>query len=87
MFDTIIVKRFEEQPGYKMVQRRQFAIEDDLTGREASRSFGWSICLRPGQKINMTMIFPDSDANSTSCPGCGTESAASTEDRIQWYFK
>jgi hypothetical protein len=42
------------------------------------------MCFRPGQKIDMSMVFSDLDANSNHCPRCGTRSEALAETRTQW---
>jgi hypothetical protein len=85
MFDIIIAKRFEKHPGHNMVQMGQFALEEEVTGREVNRETDWTMCLRPGQKINMSMVFPDTEASSNHCPRCQTKSAASSDDRTRWW--
>ena len=84
MFDMILSERFKKHPGHRKVQRGEFAIEEDITGRELSREWDWCMCFRPGQKIDMSMVFSDLDNTSNRCPRCKTESAASAEVRTQW---
>jgi hypothetical protein len=84
MLDTILAKKFEKHPGHGKIQRREFAIEDDATGRELTRDIDWSLCFRPGQKVDMSITFPELDASTNHCPRCGTNSAASSEIRTQW---
>ncbi len=59
-------------------------IEEGITGKDVSRENELSMCLRPGQKIDMSMIFSDLDGNSNHCPRCFTKSKASSETRTQW---
>ena len=83
MLEAMLTKRFEKHPGHSKMLRREFAIED-ITGRELSRTTEWSMCFRPGQKIDMSMVFQETSVNSNHCPRCGTQSAASSEIRTQW---
>jgi hypothetical protein len=81
----IISKRFEKHPGYKMVQSRHYAIEDDGSGHELSRDSDFVECLHPGQKIDMSMIFFEGDTNSNNCPRCRTKPLGLTGSRVQWH--
>jgi hypothetical protein len=83
MFDTIIAKRFEKHPGHGKIQRGEFAIEEDSTGMELSRMTELTMCLSPGQKIDMSVIFNETSA-SNGCPRCGPKSEASSEARSRW---
>lgn len=66
------------------VLKGEFAIEEGITGRDIGRENEFAKCFRPGQKIDMSMIFSDLDANGNRCPRCCTKSEASTGARIQW---
>jgi hypothetical protein len=84
MLDVILLKRFERLPGHQKVLKGEYSIEEGVTGRDFSREIEWSMCFRPGQKIDMSMVFSDLDATSNCCPRCGTKSAVSAETRTQW---
>jgi len=84
MFETLLTKRFEKLQGYKKVLLKEYAIEDSRSGREISDKKEWSMCFRPGQKVDMSMVFKQSEA-STSCPGCRTESESTNESVTEWY--
>jgi hypothetical protein len=84
MLDTILAKKFEKHPGHRKIQMREFTIEDDATERELNRDKDWSLCFRPGQKVNMSITFPELGASTNHCPRCRTNSAASSEIRTQW---
>ena len=84
ILDLILRERFEKRPGYQKVLEGEFAIEEGITGRDISRENEFAMCFRPGQKIDMSMIFSDLDASSNHCPRCRTKSEASAEARIQW---
>jgi hypothetical protein len=83
MFDTILAKRFEQLPGQNKVRRKEYALEDHQSGQELNASKQWSLCFRPGQKVDMSMIFRQNQA-STSCPGCKTESHLADISTIEW---
>jgi hypothetical protein len=83
MFEVVLVKRFEKLKGHQKVLRKEYAIEDSRSGREVSSKKEWSMCFRPGQKVNMAMVFKQSQA-ITSCPGCKTEADSTGESSTQW---
>ncbi|OIW29471.1 hypothetical protein CONLIGDRAFT_328831 [Coniochaeta ligniaria NRRL 30616] len=62
----IILHSFENQKGYRLVQRKQYALEDGTTSQELDLRRPFS--LRRGMKINMSMIFPGT--GSPVCPRC-----------------
>lgn len=93
MLDIILLKRFEKRPGHQKILKGEFAIEDGLTGRDVSRENEFGLCFRPGQKIDMSMIFSGrhrplifSGRGNINNPGplCGTRSEAETEIGTQW---
>jgi hypothetical protein len=84
IFDLILLKRFEKRPRHQKVLKGEFAIEEGITGQDISRENEFSMCFRPGQKIDMSMIFSDLDASSNHCPRYGAKSEASAEARAQW---
>lgn len=83
MFEAILVICFERLPGKNKVIRREYAIEDSKSGRELSRDREWSMCFRPGLKVDMSMGFKQNQP-ATSCPSCQTESNAAETAAIQW---
>jgi hypothetical protein len=85
MLDVILLKRFEKRPGHQKILQGEFAIEEGVTGRDITRKHEFYTCVRPGQKIDMSMVFSDLDANSNHCPRCGTKSGAEAATRTQWY--
>lgn len=86
MFDMILAKRFEGLPGSEMVRRKEYAIEEGSSsdGYELNRASELSATLRPGQKINMCMVFRD-PAEDDVCPRCQTVARGSSGSRTQWF--
>jgi len=83
MLDIILVKRFEKRSGHQKVLKGEYVIEEGITGRDVSRENELIMCLRPGQKIDMSMIFSDLGGDSNRCPRCFTKLEASSESRTQ----
>jgi hypothetical protein len=85
MFDMIIAKRFEKHTGYQKIQRGEYTLEEGVTGRGIRRAYNRSMSLRPGQKIDMRVVFPDVDTKRNHCPRCQTKCEASLTGRTDWY--
>lgn len=85
MLDLILRKRFELQVGHTMVCEGHYAIEDGNDGHEIARNTDLLSCLRPGQKVDMSMVFDELHWDSNTCPRCRTKVTGSTDSRIQWY--
>jgi hypothetical protein len=84
MLDTILLKRVEKLSWHQKILKREYVIEEGITGRDVSRENELIMSLRPGQKVDMSMIFSDLDGNSNRCPRCFNKSEASSETRTQW---
>lgn len=79
----ILAKRFEGHPGHGKVRSREYAIEEGNSGHELNRTSELVLCLRPGQKIDISMVFSEGSTNNNTCPRCQTEASGSTESRTQ----
>ena len=69
-FHSILVDKFEGRPGLQLVKDRRYVFRDDLTGVELHQIAPLSSVLRPGQKINMCMVFFASTESTSTCPRC-----------------
>ncbi|PMD60566.1 uncharacterized protein K444DRAFT_612697 [Hyaloscypha bicolor E] len=83
ILDVLLLERFENRHGHQKILKGEFAIEEDKTGKDISRKTQFKMCFRPGQKVDMSMIFSDHDADSNHCPRCQTKSEASVGTRTQ----
>jgi hypothetical protein len=83
MIDLIISKRFEQHVGHKKIQRREYAIEEMVTGKKMNREYDWAATVRSGQKLDISVLFSDSEAASNNCPRCGAISTASMDAKIK----
>jgi hypothetical protein len=84
ILDLIFLERFENHPGHRKVLKGEFAIEDAVTGRDLNRETKLTMCFRPGQKVDMSMVFSGVDNDGNCCPRCGMRFEASAEVRTQW---
>ncbi|KAL8397732.1 hypothetical protein RB594_004438 [Gaeumannomyces avenae] len=73
-FDHLLYRRFENLglAGIEKVREREYALEDDCSGKDLSRSRPLKAWLRRGMKINMSIIFPatEQDPTGSRCPRC-----------------
>ncbi|KAF2121392.1 hypothetical protein BDV96DRAFT_564178 [Lophiotrema nucula] len=74
MFDSVLELRFADAPGLLKVKRKEYALVERATRREIPRVRPFDLSFRPGQKIDMDIIFQqlfDLETGTTvSCPGC-----------------
>jgi len=87
MFHILLQHRFENLKGHELVQARQYALEENCTGRDIDVAQPWSLAFRPGMKINMSMIFQDFSDLHGACPRCKKLSEAPRDTTVQWFVK
>ncbi len=80
----LLERRFKKRKGYQKVLRREFALEENCTGKDLDRNMPLTVCLRRGMKINMSMVFTTPNLMQGSCPRCGTATDAPKDITIQW---
>lgn len=83
-FDSVLELRFRNMQGYRMVQNKEYVIQESSTRREIDRSLPWQASFLPGQKVVMSMIFNDTIHSTSSCPRCQTSSEEPQSSEIQW---
>ncbi|KAF2432653.1 hypothetical protein EJ08DRAFT_648083 [Tothia fuscella] len=68
-FIAVLRVRFEHK-GIQKIERDEFLLEDAVKNRELSlRATPWESLFKPGQYVNMSMIFQETSAPWT-CPSC-----------------
>ena len=70
--------------GQALVQRRQFALEDHLSGLDVDRSLPISVSFRRGMKVDMSMMFSNAEDIEGACPECHTPANAPHNTTVQW---
>ena len=83
-FDAVLALRFQNFPGEQKIKRKEFVLQDHATNREIDRSFPWEASFVPGQRVDMSMLFVNQEAATTSCPKCRTPSSSSPDTESQW---
>jgi hypothetical protein len=84
-FIAVLRVRFKEV-GLNKIEKGEFAISEVATKRDIDLLQSWSRCFRPGQKVNMSMIFDLSPRNKDNgCPVCGFINSGSSDTEIKWY--
>jgi hypothetical protein len=72
--------------GADKIDRGEFAIQDSFKGRDIDLAAAWESCFRPGQHVDMSMVFTSAKNLSQSCPACQEDHGDGfTEDQdIEW---
>ena len=56
-FQSIVEVRFRDPQGAIVVQRKQYVLQDQATGRGISLQSSWERAFLPGQRVTRTMVF------------------------------
>ena len=84
-FLAVLKIRFQqhgvEELGLKMLDESQFVLEDFKGKLDLAKP--WSQVIRPGQKIDMSMIFHRGVPWSV-CPSCEMENEVNFESATEW---
>jgi hypothetical protein len=84
-FLYVLKDRFDPL-GARRIVRGQFALQDSKTKQDIDRNKVWKAWFRPGQRVDMSMIFDDPDSRKTNCcPSCGYDSDVALDAEVQWY--
>jgi hypothetical protein len=59
-------------------------MRDDLSGMELRQNALLNMTLRPGQKINMCMVYFLAEQQVTVCPKCKKSSFYADDTDITW---
>lgn len=82
-FIAVLKIRFKDA-GLRKIERRQFALENAKTKRMIDLKKPWSMCMLPGQKVDMSMIFSQDEIPRSTCPGCQHENTDAKTGDIEW---
>lgn len=84
-FIAVLKIRFKDIGLHKIVSG-EFALEDSRIKRSLQLTKPWATIFRPGQQINMSMVYRVEGAPTSRCPGCGKENAGSDLEDTEWYI-
>jgi hypothetical protein len=81
---VVLCDKFKHRPGYELVRRGQYIFQDGASARDLDVKIQLTATVRPGQKINMSMILfaPRTEANI--CPRCETVTIATAGADVDW---
>lgn len=87
-FQAVLEVRFRSVPGLEKVQRKEYAVEDEMSKALLDLQSQWQYAARPGRRIVMSMVFRElSQETASTCPGCHTFNmvrSGKSGDQIQW---
>ncbi|KAF1957291.1 hypothetical protein CC80DRAFT_41839 [Byssothecium circinans] len=82
VFVEILKSKFKDL-GLGKVERGKWLLQDHHSGRILDLSKPWGAVIRPGQMLDMSMIFRKRDLLSTDCPICRSENDGSPETQTK----
>ncbi|KAK0716155.1 hypothetical protein B0H67DRAFT_645810 [Lasiosphaeris hirsuta] len=99
-FDTVLRHRFEGMKGYGKIKRKDFVLQERATSRDISRHTRWEAAFRPGQFVEMGILFRESVEvavltplqssrqghykDANTCPCCQTSPEPGAKRDIKW---
>lgn len=84
-FLAVLEVRFSDL-GSSKIRRREFALQESSTRGELTFTKPIASCLKPGQHVDMSMIFRDRTGETTKnvCPHCHTICEGPTDTETIW---
>lgn len=83
-FLYVLKGRFDS-PGARRIEREQFTLQNTRTKKDIDRSRCWKTWFRPGQRVDMSMLFDDPDRRMTNCcPRCGCANDIALDVDAEW---
>lgn len=86
-FDSVLTARFHGLPGVEKIMRKEFVLQERATHREITRTQPWESAFRPGQLVDMSMVFnrtTKAEPEKNKCPYCWVESEDACTKEITW---
>ncbi len=76
--------RFDQLPGHGKVERKEYALQADQSKQEIDTVLTFRRWFRPGQDIDMSMVFNSFETHNTSCPGCKLQRSETSDTKVKW---
>jgi hypothetical protein len=89
-FHAVLEVRFRGIQGAKKVMKKEYALQNRATGRDIDFSQKWERVFLPGQWVDMSMIFQESNAHESgdvcgdTCPKCQAKSHQPPGVDVKW---
>ncbi|OCK76927.1 hypothetical protein K432DRAFT_428373 [Lepidopterella palustris CBS 459.81] len=71
-FETALKWKFSKVPGLNKIEAGEYVLHDALSGRDIVRTQPIEHSLRPGRRVNMSVIFKLQMNKQALCPKCGS---------------
>jgi len=84
MFHILLAHQFENHRGHQKVLDHEYAIEEACTEKDIDISLPWSVSVRRGMRLNMSIVFKDVDTIKGRCPRCKTPHSVPDNVNFQW---
>ncbi|KAM0801690.1 hypothetical protein BDR22DRAFT_156623 [Usnea florida] len=81
-FIEVLKIRFKDI-GLHKIEAREFSLEDSKSKCGLQLAKPWTVIMRPGRHISMSMVFRLEERQTARCPGCGEENAGSDLEDIE----
>ena len=87
-FFAVLAIRFKDR-GHGKVKRKEFVLQNRGTQRMIDFVRPLELCVRPGQKLDMSMVFREVQGvvSRNECPRCHEPSSGAAEDEVKWYVR
>jgi hypothetical protein len=85
VLESVLAARFQNIPGERKIKRREYALQDRGSLSDIDRSAQFDVCFLPGRKVDMTMIFKETQPQTVSCPGCSMVAPQKDPTGSSWY--
>ena len=83
-FQSMLEVRFRQLPGHGKVRRNEYALEANRSNQDIDSALAFRRWFRPGQDVDMSMVFDNSAGRTTSCPGCGIVATGPIDSKMKW---
>jgi hypothetical protein len=84
-FFAVLGVRFKQR-GLKIVEKKQFILEDAHSNKLIDSTCPFDGCFMPGRKINMDACFDEKEYIGNCCPSCRYQEPGTLADQpMDWY--
>jgi hypothetical protein len=85
VLESVLAARFQNIAGERKIKRREYALQDRGSLNDIDRNAPFDVCFLPGRRVDMTMIFKETQPQTVSCPGCGMAATQTDPTGSNWY--
>ena len=82
---AVLAVNFQKYGAESKIRDGEFVIEDSATKQDIDLRKDWDLCSAPGQRVEMSMIFQQSQISITACPKCKAKCKSNPGGDVQWY--